>query len=101
MHAGRQVPPSSISEEKEKKTVCNTSLIILLTDVVNLESVYAILNLCASLVHCKNRSPTTLTFSAKAFPRPKWADSQDSKITQPVGKGINLCTHCLADETFN
>ena len=75
---------------KRKKTVCNTSLIILLTDVVNLESVYAILNLCASLVHCKNRSPTTLTFSAKAFPRPKWADSQDSKITQTVGKGYQF-----------
>ena len=53
----------------------------------NLESVNAVLNFRASLVHCKNRSPTTLLFSAKAFPRPKTADSQASKITQTVGKG--------------
>ena len=61
-----------------------------------IESVYAILNLCASLVHCKNRSPTTLTFSAKAFPRPKWADSQASKITQTVEKGYKF-VYTLSD----
>ena len=80
---------------KRKKTVCNTSLIILLTDVVNLESVYAILNLCASLVHCKNRSPTTLTFSAKAFPRPNNLSERVSICVHIVWRMRHSIDHCL------
>ena len=83
-------------QKKKKKTVCNTSLITLSTDVVNWKSVHAILNLRALLVYYENRQRTTFIFSAKAFLRPKWADSQASKITQTVEKGYKF-VYTLSD----